>query len=119
MRQALPGAFTFILEASGNVPKLFRSKKKTIGIRIPANAIALQLVKQLGNPIVSTSIHDTNDIIEYTTDPALIHERYKKLVDIVIDGGMGKTSPSTVIDFSDGELTILREGLGDIHPFIS
>lgn len=118
MRKALPGPFTFILEASGNVPKIFKARKKTIGIRIPNNNIALEIVKQLGNPVVNTSIHDDDKVIEYTTDPELIHEKYQQKVDIVIAGGYGHTIPSTVIDCSNGELTIIREGLGDINEFL-
>jgi tRNA threonylcarbamoyl adenosine modification protein (Sua5/YciO/YrdC/YwlC family) len=112
MRKALPGPFTFILEANNNVPKLFKSKKKTVGIRIPDNIICLEIVKQLGNPIMSTSVHDDDEIIEYTTDPELIHEKYKDLVDIVIAGGYGNNEASTVVDCSEGDFTILRQGLG-------
>lgn len=118
MRKALPGPFTFILEASGTVPKIFKARKKTIGIRIPDNAIALEIVKQLGHPLVNTSIHDENELIEYTTDPELIYEKYKNSVDIVIDGGPGHTTPSTVVDCSDGELTIIREGLGVLEDYL-
>ncbi len=112
MRKALPGPFTFILEANNNVPKLFKSKKKTVGIRIPDNIICLEIVKQLGNPIMSTSVHDDDEIIEYTTDPELIHEKYKDIVDIVIAGGYGNNEASTIIDCTDGDFTILRQGLG-------
>ncbi|HBX50637.1 MAG: threonylcarbamoyl-AMP synthase [Bacteroidetes bacterium GWF2_33_38] len=115
MKRNLPGPFTFILEANNNVPKLFKSKKKTVGIRIPDNNIALEIVKALGNPIMSTSIHDTDDIIEYTTDPELIHERYENLVDAVIDGGFGNNTASTVVDCSDNEITIIRQGIGDLE----
>lgn len=118
MRKALPGPFTFILEANGNVPKIFKARKKTIGIRIPNNNIALEIIKQLGNPIVNTSIHDDDQLIEYTTDPELIHEKYKNSVDIVIDGGPGHTEPSTVVDCSAGEFTIIREGMGDLKEFL-
>jgi tRNA threonylcarbamoyl adenosine modification protein (Sua5/YciO/YrdC/YwlC family) len=118
MRKALPGPFTFILEANSNVPKIFKARKKTIGIRIPNNNIALQLVVQLGNPIVSTSIHDADEVIEYTTDPELIHEKYKHTVDIVIDGGYGHTIASTVVDCANGEFTVVREGLGDLNEFM-
>jgi len=118
MKKALPGPFTFILEANNNVPKLFRSKKKTVGIRIPDNAICLEIVKQLGNPIMSTSVHDDDEIIEYTTDPELIHEKYKNIVDIVIAGGYGNNEASTIVDCSEGEFEILRQGLGVLEKFL-
>ena len=118
MRKALPGPFTFILEANSNVPKLFKSSKKTVGIRIPDNKICLQMVKELGNPIMSTSIHDEDEIIEYTTDPELIHEKYKDMVDIVIDGGYGNNEPSTVVDCSSGEFVIIRQGIGELDEFL-
>ena len=112
MRKNLPGPFTFILNANNNVPKLIQSKKKTVGIRIPDNNIPLEIVRELGNPIMSTSIHDDDEIIEYTTDPELIYEKYQNLVDIVIDGGFGDNEASTVIDCTQDEITIIREGKG-------
>ncbi len=112
MKRNLPGPFTFILEANSNVPKIFKSKKKTVGIRVPNNPIILEIVKELGNPIMSSSIHDEDDIIEYTTDPELIHEKYCDLVDIVIDGGYGDNEASTIIDCSIDEFEIIREGKG-------
>ncbi len=118
MKKALPGPFTFILEANNNVPKLFRSKKKTVGIRIPKNNICLEIVKQLGNPIMSTSVHDDDELIEYTTDPELIHDKYKDLVDIVIAGGYGNNEASTVVDCSEGEFDILRQGLGVLDEYL-
>lgn len=118
MRKALPGPFTFVLEAGGNVPKIFKARKKTIGIRIPNNNIALEIVQQLGNPIVNTSIHDEDKVLEYTTDPELIHEKYKHTVDIVINGGYGNTQASTVVDCSNGNFDILREGLGNLDDFV-
>jgi tRNA threonylcarbamoyl adenosine modification protein (Sua5/YciO/YrdC/YwlC family) len=118
MRKALPGPFTFILEANNNVPKLFKSNKKTVGIRIPDNKIILEIVQQLGNPVMSTSVHDDDEIIEYTTDPELIHEKYQHLVDIVIAGGYGNNEASTVIDCSTGHFTILRQGLGIFEEFM-
>jgi len=118
MKKALPGPFTFILEANNNVPKLFKSKKKTVGIRIPDNTICLEIVKQLGNPIMSTSVHDDDEIIEYTTDPELIHEKYKDIVDIVIAGGYGNNEASTVVDCSEGEFEIIRQGLGVLEEFL-
>ncbi len=118
MRKAFPGPFTFILEANSNVPKLFKSSKKTVGIRIPNNKICLEMVKELGNPIMSTSIHDEDEIIEYTTDPELIHEKYKDIVDIVIDGGYGHNEPSTIVDCSNGEFEIIRQGLGNLEEYL-
>ncbi len=118
MKKALPGPFTFILEANNNVPKLFRSKKKTVGIRIPDNIICIEMVKQLGNPIMSTSVHDDDEIIEYTTDPELIHEKYKDLVDIVIAGGYGNNEASTVVDCTEGEFTVIRQGLGALEEYL-
>jgi len=112
MRKNLPGAFTFILNANNNVPKLIQSKKKTVGIRVPDNAIPIHIVRELGHPIMSTSIHDDDDIIEYTTDPELIYEKYSNVVDIVIDGGYGDNEPSTVVDCTDAEIVITREGKG-------
>lgn len=113
LKKALPGPFTFILPSSTNLPKAFKNKK-TVGIRIPNNNIIRELVKKLGNPIVSTSIYDEDDLLEYTTDPELIFEKWGNKVDIVIDGGYGSNIPSTVIDLSEGEITVLREGLGSV-----
>lgn len=114
MKKVLPGPFTFILEANNNVPKLLQSKKKTIGIRIPDNPIILEIVRQLGHPILSTSVKDEDEIIEYTTDPELIYERFEDMVDIVIDGGYGDNTPSTVLDCTSGDIEVIREGKGDI-----
>ena len=118
MRKALPGPFTFILEASKNVPKIFQSNKKTVGIRIPNNNICLEIVRLLENPIMSTSIHDDDDIIEYSTDPELIHEKYKDIVDIVIDGGYGNNIPSTILNCTNGDIEIIRQGLGNLEDVI-
>jgi tRNA threonylcarbamoyl adenosine modification protein (Sua5/YciO/YrdC/YwlC family) len=115
MKKVLPGPYTFILGANSNVPKLLQSNKKTIGIRIPENNIIREIVKELNHPILSTSIKDDDEIIEYTTDPELIYERYGDLVDIVIDGGFGDNVPSTVVDCTSGTIEILREGKGDIN----
>lgn len=114
MKRNLPGPFTFILDANGNVPKIFKSKKKTIGIRIPDNNIILEIVRELGNPIMTTSVHDDDDVIEYTTDPELIYERYRDQVDIIIDGGYGNNIASTVVDCSEGGIEIIRQGAGDL-----
>ena len=111
LKKALPGPFTFILPGNKNLPKAFKNKK-TVGIRIPENNIIRELVKVLGNPIVSTSIYDEDDLIEYTTDPELIFEKWGNTVDLVIDGGFGGNIPSTIVDLSDAEITVLREGKG-------
>lgn len=113
LKRALPGPYTFILPGNNNLPKEFK-KKTTVGIRVPDNMIALEIVKQLGNPIVSTSIHDDDDVIEYTTDPELIFEKWQNLVDMVIDGGYGDNMGSTIIDLSGDEPTVLREGKGSL-----
>lgn len=113
LKRALPGAYTFILKGNNNLPKAFK-KKKTVGIRVPDNNIIREIVRELGNPIVSTSIHDEDDVIEYTTDPELIYEKWKGLVDLVIDGGYGDNLASTVIDLSQDEIQIIREGKGDV-----
>lgn len=112
MKKTLPGPYTFILEANNNVPRIFHSRKKTIGIRVPDNNIPLEIVKMLGNPIMSTSIHDEDEIIEYTTDPEIIHEKYHKLVDIVVDGGYGDIEASTVIDCTGETPSLIRLGKG-------
>jgi tRNA threonylcarbamoyl adenosine modification protein (Sua5/YciO/YrdC/YwlC family) len=114
LKKALPGPYTFVLPSSTSLPKAFKNKK-TVGIRIPDNNIIRELVKKLGNPIVSTSIYDEDDLLEYTTDPELIYEKWGNKVDIVIDGGYGSNIPSTVIDLSEGEITVLREGLGSVE----
>ena len=116
LKRALPGPYTFILPGSKSLPSVFK-KKKTVGIRIPDNAIALEIVKQLGNPIASTSIRDEDEIIEYTTDPELIYEKWDKLVDLVIDGGFGDNQGSTVIDLSSDEPEVIREGKGSLEIF--
>jgi tRNA threonylcarbamoyl adenosine modification protein (Sua5/YciO/YrdC/YwlC family) len=113
LKRALPGPYTFILPGNNNLPKEFK-KKTTVGIRVPNNEIVLEIVRQLGNPIVSTSIRDEDDVIEYTTDPELIFEKWQNLVDLVIDGGYGDNVGSTIIDLSGAEPEIIREGKGDI-----
>jgi tRNA threonylcarbamoyl adenosine modification protein (Sua5/YciO/YrdC/YwlC family) len=116
LKRALPGPYTFILPGAKSLPVAFK-KRKTVGIRVPNNAIALEIVRQLGNPIVSSSIHDDDDILEYTTDPELILEKWDDIVDLVIDGGYGDNEPSTVIDLSEDEPVILREGKGSLEIF--
>lgn len=116
LKRALPGPYTFILPGNNNLPKDFK-KKKTVGIRVPDNAIVQALVTELGNPIVSTSIRDDDDILEYTTDPELIYEKWQNLVDVVVDGGYGGNIASTVVDLSSGHPEIVREGKGSIDIF--
>jgi len=114
LKRNLPGPYTFILPGNNNLPKSFKNKS-TVGIRIPDNNIIRELVKKLGNPIVSTSIYDEDDLIEYTTDPELIYEKWGNTVDVVIDGGYGDNVPSTIVDLSEeGEVIVLREGKGSI-----
>jgi tRNA threonylcarbamoyl adenosine modification protein (Sua5/YciO/YrdC/YwlC family) len=114
MKRHLPGPYTFILEAGSNVPRIFRNRKKTIGIRIPDNPIILEIVKELGNAMLTTSVHDDDAVLDYTTDPELIYDHYKNIVDAVIDGGTGKNVPSTVIDCTGDEPVVVREGIGRI-----
>ena len=113
LKRALPGPYTFILPGNNNLPRDFK-KKKTVGIRVPDNRIAHALVAGLGRPIVSTSIRDEDDVLEYTTDPELIYEKWENLVDVVVDGGYGGNVASTVIDLSGPEPEIVREGKGDL-----
>jgi len=113
LKRALPGPYTFILPGNNNLPKDFK-KKKTVGIRVPNNNIVKTLVEALGNPIVSTSIRDEDDVLEYTTDPELIFEKWENLVDIVIDGGYGGNIGSTIIDVSTGYPEVIREGKGSL-----
>lgn len=116
LKRALPGAYTFILPGNNNLPKEFK-KKTTVGIRVPNNSIALEIVKKLGNPIVSTSIYDDDEVLEYSTDPELIFEKWQNLVDMVVDGGYGDNQPSTIIDLSGEEPVVIREGKGSLDIF--
>lgn len=113
LKRSLPGPYTFILPGNNNLPKEFK-KKTTVGIRVPDNPIALEIVQKLGNPIVSTSIYDEDDVIEYTTDPELIFEKWQKKVDLIIDGGYGDNQASTVVDLSGDAPEIIRVGKGSV-----
>ncbi len=116
LKRALPGPYTFILPGAKTLPSAFK-KKKTVGIRVPDNSTVLEIIKELGNPIVSISIHDKDDIVEYTTDPELIYDSWKHKVDLIIDGGFGDNNPSTIIDFSKEKPEIIREGKGSLEIF--
>lgn len=118
MKKGLPGPFTFILEASSLVPKILHSNKKTVGIRVPDHTISKAIVEELGQPILSTSIHDEDEVIEYSTDPELIFEKYQHLVDIVIDGGYGQNVASTILDCTGDEVEIIRQGLGQLEKIV-
>ena len=115
MKKGLPGPYTFILEASSKVPKILNVRKKTVGIRVPDNDIPREIVRALGNPIITSSIHDEDEVLEYVTDPELILEKFDHQVDMVIDGGYGQIVPSTVIDCTQDEPELVREGLGDFE----
>ncbi|MCK9220437.1 MAG: L-threonylcarbamoyladenylate synthase [Bacteroidales bacterium] len=118
MRRALPGPFTFILNANNEVPHFFQSKKKSVGIRIPDNQIPIKIVELLGNPIMTTSIHHDDEVIDYQTDPELIYEKFNKLVDIVIDGGHGGNAPSTVVDCTRDDIVLVRQGKGILEDYL-
>ena len=113
LKRALPGPYTFILPGNNDLPKVFKNKK-TVGIRVPDNSIIRAIIKELGNPIISTSIHDDDEIIEYSTDPELIFEKWQNKVDLVIDGGYGDNIPSTIIDLSGNEPEVIRVGKGSL-----
>jgi tRNA threonylcarbamoyl adenosine modification protein (Sua5/YciO/YrdC/YwlC family) len=113
LKRALPGPYTFILPGNNNLPSVFK-KKKEVGIRVPDNAITQAIIRELGNPIISSSIKDEDEVIEYTTDPELIFEKWKKLVDVVIDGGYGGNIASTVIDLTADEPKLIRAGKGSL-----
>jgi len=115
LKHNLPGPFTFIVRANNQIPKLFKNKKKTVGIRIPDNSIIREIVRELARPVITTSIHDPDEIIEYTTDPELIHEKFRDFADIVIDGGYGKNEASTIVDCTGDEPEIIRQGLGNLE----
>lgn len=115
LKYNLPGPFTFILHANKSIAKLFKNKKKTLGIRIPNNPICSAILAKQEAPLISTSVHDEDDVLEYTTDPELIYEKYGDLVDLVIDGGYGNNEASTVVDLTSGEAEILRQGIGELE----
>ena len=112
MKKNLPGPFTFIIQANNQVPKMFKNRKKSVGVRVPDNNIIREIVRELGNPVMSTSVRDEDEILEYTTDPELIEEKFGDLVDLVIDGGYGDNNPSTVVDCTTDEPQIIRQGKG-------
>lgn len=118
MKKVLPGPYTFILESNIQSSKMFKNKRKTVGIRVPDNDICRAIVKELGRPIVSTSIHDEDELLDYTTDPAMIHQRFEDIVDMVVDGGYGNNIPSTVVDCTTDDFVILRQGLGEIDQYL-
>ncbi|NBB29255.1 L-threonylcarbamoyladenylate synthase [Cellulophaga sp. BC115SP] len=118
MKKALPGPFTFVLDGNNKVPKVLAQGKKTVGIRIPDNEITRLIVKELGNPIITTSIRDEDDIVEYSTDPELIFEKFQNVVDIVIDGGFGNNIPSTIVDATSDDFEVIRQGLGELEEFL-
>lgn len=111
LKKNLPGAFTFILNTTSSLPKIYKNKK-TVGVRIPDNNIVKELVNTLGNPILTTSIKDDDEVIEYITDPELIYEKYQNIADVVIDGGYGGIEPSTIVDCTGEEPEIIRQGKG-------
>lgn len=118
LKKALPGPFTFILEGNSKLPKLFTNKRRTIGIRVPDDPIPRQMVSDLGNPVISSSIHDDDEVLDHSTDPEAIHEKYKKTVDIVINGGVRDRVASTVVDLTENEARIVRQGAGDLEAFL-
>ncbi len=113
MKKNLPGPFTFILDTTSQLPKIYKNRK-TVGIRVPDNSIIRELVNQLGNPIMTTSVKDDDEVLEYSTDPELIHEKYENNVDIVIDGGYGGIEGSTIVDCTNNEYEIIRQGKGEL-----
>lgn len=113
MKKNLPGPFTFILDTTSQLPKIYKNRK-TVGIRVPDNNIIRELVNQLGNPIMTTSVKDDDEVLEYSTDPELIHEKYENKVDVVIDGGYGGIEGSTIVDCTNNEYQIIRQGKGEL-----
>jgi tRNA threonylcarbamoyl adenosine modification protein (Sua5/YciO/YrdC/YwlC family) len=115
LKRNLPGPFTFIVLANNQIPKLFKNKKKTVGIRIPDSSIVSEITRELGRPIITTSIHDQDAVIEYTTDPELIYEKYCDFADVIIDGGFGNNEASTIVDCTGEQPEIIRQGLGELE----
>ncbi|MFN8241741.1 MAG: L-threonylcarbamoyladenylate synthase [Bacteroidales bacterium] len=115
LKRNLPGPFTFIVQANNQIPRMFKDKKKTVGIRIPDNEVALAIVKELGRPLITTSVHEHEEDFEYTTDPELIHERYSGFAELVVDGGYGRNEASTIVDCTGDSIEILRQGLGELE----
>lgn len=115
MKSHLPGPFTFILPANNKVPKILENRKKTVGIRIPDNNIILEIARELGHPILTTSLHDTDKIVDYTTDPEIMYENFRDQIDLLVDGGYGGNVPSTIVDCTQGEPVIVRQGLGMLN----
>ena len=114
LKRNLPGPFTFIMQASGRIPGRALGRRRTVAVRVPANPIPVAIVRELGVPMVTASVKDPDEIIEYTTDPELIYERYRDTVDAVVDGGYGNLVPTTMVDLTSGEPEILREGGGEL-----
>ena len=119
LKKNLPGAFTFILPAASSVPKMFKNRKKTLGIRIPDHQVPQTIIEELGRPILTTSLKSDDEILEYFTDPVDIYEDYKKLVDVVIDSGPGANTPSTVVDCTQSEPEVIRQGLGEFEWWVN
>src|SRR5690606_6963583 len=117
LRRALPGPFTFVLEASNNLPNTYKNQKTAV-MRVPNHLVPRCIVEKLSNPIASTSIYDDDEILEYTTDPELIADKFDKLVDLVVDSGMGDNHASTIVDLTNDEITVIREGKGDINAYL-
>ena len=115
LKRNLPGPFTFIVQANNQIPRMFKNKKRTVGIRIPDNNIILEVVRELGRPVITTSIHDQDGVIEYITDPELIHEKYRDFAEIVIDGGYGRNEASTIVDCTGDHFEVIRQGLGELE----
>lgn len=115
LKRHFPGPFTFVLDASTDMPKFYRANNKTIGVRIPDNNIPVEIVKLLGEPIVSTSVYNEDEVVEYATDPELIHEKYGELIDLVVDGGFGNVEASTIVDCTKEGIEIIRQGLGILN----
>lgn len=115
MHSLLPGPYTFILNANKTIQKIFGYKKKEVGIRVPNHAIPKAIIELLGSPILSASIKNDDEVLEYVTDPEEIYEQYKDTVDIVIDGGIGNNQPSTIIDYTENQAYLVRQGLGEIN----